>query len=108
MLNGKPYHPTLDVEALPRRVAHAVHAFLACADIAYGNGAGPFTAAEICVYDSYEALTPRHTGAALREASKLGLAQRWDRYWTSTFLAAEFKTAFEDRFLRETADDTDE
>jgi hypothetical protein len=100
-LRGKPYNPELDVEALPRRVAHAVHALLSCASVMEGNGIGPFTAAEVCVYDSYEAFSPRHTGAALREAQKRGLAQNWGGYWSATFLAAEFRAALEDRFLRQ-------
>lgn len=100
-LNGKPYNPELDVEALPRRVAHAVHALLQTANIMESNGSGPFTAAEVCVYDSYEAYSPRHTAAALREAQKLGLAQNWGGYWSSTYLSTEYKAAFEERFLRE-------
>lgn len=94
---------SLDVDALPARAAHAIHALMAASDIAYGNGIGPFTAAEVCVYDAgYEAITSSHTGAALREAAKLGLcAYIPPGYWTPTNLARDHKRAFEERFLRD-------
>lgn len=93
-------------DSLPRRTAHAVHALMAAGSIAYGNGPGPFTAAEVCVYDSWEALSPRHTAAALREAQKLGLAMFVPpSYWTPTNAALALRGAFEERFLRDTVEE---
>src|SRR5438045_2742998 len=94
-----------DVEKLPRRAAHATHALSAASAIGDGGGYGPFTAAEVCVHDSFEALSPRHTAAALRQAQKLGLAMYVPGgagYWTATNFALEHRRAFEERFLRDT------
>lgn len=102
--------PTFDVAAgfdvndLPRRLAHATHALMAAANVMEGNGPGPLTSAEVCVYDA-EALSPRHTGAALREARKKGLVMYvpgGEGYWTPTNFALGYKREFEDRYLRET------
>lgn len=89
----------LYVDALPPRVAHAVHALIvATAE----HPPMPRTAAEVCVYDApYEALSGRHTGAALREAEKLGLAMYASPYWVATNAALELKYALEERALRD-------
>lgn len=86
------------VAALPRRVAHAMHALLA-ASSAYGAGQGPHTAAEVCVYDSHEAYSPRHTGQALRQAQARGLCVNAGGYWFPTNLAYEHRRAFEERYI---------
>lgn len=58
----------LDVDAMPRRAAHAVYAvFAASRDLRM-----PPTAAEACHYDE-EAISVKATAAALREAAKHGL-----------------------------------
>jgi hypothetical protein len=90
-----------DVDALPRRTAHATHALMAAGSIAYGNGSGPFTAAEVCIYDG-EALTVRSTAAALREAAKWGLVIGLAGLWTPGWLALEHRREFEERYLRDT------
>lgn len=94
-----------DVDRLPPRVAHAVYALMAAANVSYGNGQGPFTAAEVCVYDAHwEALTPRHTGAALREAQEMGFAVYVaGGYWTPTNFSLEHRSEFTDRFLSDEA-----
>lgn len=89
------------VDALPPRVAHAVHALIvATAE----HPPMPRTAAEVCIYDApYEALSGRHTAAALREASKLGLAWRTlsGGYWIPSTRALNLKSALEERALRD-------
>lgn len=94
-----------EVDALPRRVAHAVHALLVCEadDLPYG----PFTAAEVCIFDGPDAFSPLHTGAALREARDMDLVSLWGRQkgvglWSPTNKALDAKLQFETRFLRET------
>jgi hypothetical protein len=63
---------------------------------------GPYKAAEIMLYD-VEAMSPAGTGAALREARKRGLAACWGRgLWSSSLLALEHRSAFEERYLRDT------
>lgn len=96
----------IDVDKLPPRVAHAVHALMYASLPGGGGGFGPFTAAEVCVYDAnWEAFSPSHTGAALREAQKRGLVIFVPGgYWTPTNLALDHRRAFERRFL---ADDPD-
>ncbi len=87
------------VNDLPPRVAHAVHALLATGR---EEGYGPFTAAEVCVYDASEAFSPKHTGVALSHARRLGLALFIPpRFWTPSDLALDNRDAFEDRFLRD-------
>lgn len=91
-----------DVNALPRRVAHAVHALMEVRNDVTVGPYGHFKASEVVLYDS-EALTARHTGTALREAQKLGLAAYIGRgLWTATNLALENRAAFEERYIRET------
>lgn len=91
----------MNVDELPPRVAHAVHGLLAASSIGMGGGSGPFTAAEVCVYD-FDALSPRGTGAALREAAKRGLVVFVPpRYWTPTNATLDHRRAFEDRALRD-------
>lgn len=95
----------LDADALPRRVAHATFALVFRPLMAHDYG--PFTAAEVCEFDGPEAYTPQHTGAALREAAKLGLAMyipSGGGLWTATNYALDNKQALEDRFLRDTED----
>jgi hypothetical protein len=87
------------VDALPARVAHVVHALMVCS--INGLRYGPFTAAEVAVYDGPEAFTPLHTGSALREARKRGLAVGWDGYWTASYAALDARSLFEERFLRD-------
>jgi hypothetical protein len=94
----------IDVAALPRRTAHAVSALMQAANIMEGNGAGPFTAAEVCVYDS-EAMSVRHTAAALRAGQRAGLCvyiPGGEGYWTPTNAALDQKREFEERFCDET------
>lgn len=91
---------TVDVWGLPARTAHAVHALMFASAPGGGNAYGPFTADEVCTYDAYwEALSPKHTGAALREAQKRGLVMFVPpRYWTPTNAALDNRTAFGERF----------
>ena len=95
----------MNVAELPARVAHATHALMAASHPSMGGGQGPFTAAEVCIYDApWEALSARHTGAALREAQRRGLAVHIPGgYWIPTGLAYEARSALEDRYL---ADET--
>lgn len=84
------------VAALPPRVAHAAHALLVCAREEHT----PATAAEVCVYDSHvEAFSARHTGAALREAQRRGLAINAFGVWVPTPWAHEVQLALEERAL---------
>jgi hypothetical protein len=91
---------TVDVEALPRRVAHVVHALLE-AQGPMAHGPMPLRCREVMEYDG-EALTARATGRALQRARDRGLAQNWGSLWSPTFLASHYKRQFEDRYLRET------
>jgi len=93
----------MTVDELPARVAHAVHALMYASLPSGGGETGPFTAAEVCVYDAHwEAITPRHTAAALREAQKLGLCVYVPPgYWTPTNRALEQRRRFDDRFARD-------
>lgn len=87
------------VAGLPPRVAHAVHGLLVASSEFPPK---PCSASEVCIYDAHwEALSGRHTGAALREASKLGLCFHAGPYWVATNLALDHKQAFETRFLRD-------
>jgi hypothetical protein len=95
------------IEALPRRVAHAAYAVIAAAKV--GGEYGPFTAAEVCIYDE-EAMSVKGTAAALREAQKRQLAMYvpgGEGYWTATNYALDNWTALQDRFLRDTGQDDD-
>lgn len=86
------------VDALPPRVAHAVHALM----VATAEAVMPCTAAEVCVYDAnWEALSGRHTGAALRDASRRGLCGHAGPYWIASEFALDHKAAFEVRYLRD-------
>lgn len=87
------------VDDLSLRVAHAVHALLvATAE----HPPMPRTAAEVCVFDAPEAYTPWHTGAALRQAKKLGFAANAGPYWIATDKALNWKRQFEKRYLQDT------
>lgn len=92
----------LDVEALPRRVAHVVHAIMEASG-PYAHGSGILTAREIMLYDA-EALSPKATAAGLREAQRrYGLVSYIGKgLWLPTNLALDHKRAFEDRYIRET------
>lgn len=93
---------TVNVEQLPRRVAHAVHALMAVRDDANIGPYGPFLASEVVLYDG-EAVSARATAAALREAKKFGLAVYIGHgLWTATHLALDHASQFEDRYLRDT------
>lgn len=92
----------LDVEALPRRVAHAVHALMEIRNDVTVGPYGPYRASEIVLYDG-EAMSVRATAAALREAQKRGLAVYVGRgLWTAAGIALDHRRAFEDRYIRET------
>lgn len=67
-----------DVDALPRRQAHALGALFAATESVAG-GHVP-TAAEVCLYDE-EAVSVKATAAALREAAKRGLCYCMSGYW---------------------------
>jgi hypothetical protein len=92
--------PALDVEALPRRVAHVTHALIE-AQSAYAFGQQPLRSGEVVLYDG-EALDARQTASALRRARNHGLVACAGRYWFPTFLALEHRRALEERYLRET------
>lgn len=101
----------MDVQSLPRRTAHAVHALLAASNTVQGGQHLP-PAHDVCLWDG-EALSVRGTAAALVHAQRLGLAvyvpdmqNRALGYWTPTQLALEHRRAFEDRYLAETDDGT--
>ena len=94
---------TVDVWTLPARTAHVVHALMFGTEPGGGGAYGPFTTAEVCVWDApWEALTPRHTAAALRHAQRLGLvAYVPGGYWIPTNRALEQRRVFGERFLRD-------
>lgn len=84
------------VQALPRRVAHAVYALVA---LGRDEPYGPFTASEVVLYDE-EARDARATGRALQSAAKLGWVLCIERrYWTPTCRALDRRKALEERFL---------
>jgi hypothetical protein len=87
------------VAALPRRVAHAVHALQAL----HEDGVmGPWRPCEIIVRD-VESLSIASTCGALKRAMALGLVGKWGRGLYSTSpLAGDLKEAIEDRFLADT------
>lgn len=92
----------LDVSALPRRTAHAVHALLAIRNDPSLGPYGPFKASEVVLYDS-EALSARSTGRALAHALRLGLADRWGPgLWVATNFALDHRSALEERYLADT------
>lgn len=90
------------IDQLPARVAHATHALMESSG-AYAYGTGPRTAREACEYDApWEALTPRHTAAALREAARRGLVAYVPRgLWMPTNVAYAHRNALEARYLRD-------
>lgn len=92
---------SLDVDGLPRRVAHAVHALMEVRNDVSVGPYGPFKASEVVLYDD-EALSARSTAAALSHAERLGLAINIRGYWTATVLALDHCRAFEERYMRET------
>lgn len=97
-MNNTASEPRLDVDALPRRTAHAMHAlFEASRELRM-----PPTAAETCVYDE-EAVSVKATAAALREAQRRGLAANARGFW---FVAGDAlllgRRPFERRWLVDT------
>lgn len=86
-----------------RRVAHAVHALMEVRNDPGIGPYGPFKASEVVLYDG-EALDARATGAALREAEKVGLAINIRGHWTATNLALDHCHEFEGRYIRETSE----
>lgn len=87
---------------LPPRAAHVMHALMARWSDA--DGSGPLTAAEVCEYD-IEALTVRHTAAALARARQFGLAElAGPGLWTATNRAWMMRAAIEERFRTEVPD----
>lgn len=85
-------------EDIPRRVAHVTHALME-AWTAVG-GSAPVTTAEVCEYDS-EALSARHTAAALCRARDHGLAGGTGGLWFATPRAWELRRILEERTLAE-------
>lgn len=84
------------VDAMPARMAHALHGLL----VASAEEKAPATAAEICVYD-FDALSPRATGQALRRAAERGYCFLTQDLWWPTNAAHELRYALEDRALRD-------
>ncbi len=85
---------------LPPRVAHVLHALMT----RWSDEGHAVTAAEVCEYDS-EALTVRHTAAALARARKLGLAGNLaPGLWLATDRAWAMRSALEHRFRAEVHD----
>jgi hypothetical protein len=97
----------LDVDKLPRRVAHAVHALLEASG-PYAFNMGVLKPSEVMLYDA-EAMSVSSTGNALRRAMRYGLVDRagYGLYFP-TLLALEHRRAFEDRYHRDTARDGDD
>lgn len=94
------------VDTYPRRVAHAVHALMEVRNDVNIGPYGPFKASEIVLYDA-EALSARSTAAALREAQKFGLAFYVGHgLWTASHFALDRCRDFEERYLRDTADES--
>lgn len=91
----------IDVDALPRRTAHALYALLATSrDLRM-----PPTAAEICHYDE-EAVSVRATAAALREAAARHLCVCAGGYWFAIGDTLHLGSGpFERRFIADTGDD---
>ncbi|MGH3121083.1 MAG: hypothetical protein ACRDND_08625 [Streptosporangiaceae bacterium] len=89
-----------DCPEIPDRAAHVTHALMEAWSAA--GGSAPVTTAEVCEYDS-EALTPRHTAAALIQARRLGLANGGRGLWFATDRAWAIRRVLEDRFLAEVA-----
>jgi hypothetical protein len=88
----------LDVDALPRRQAHALHAVFAWC---HENPNSFPTAAEACVFDE-ESDGPLSTGCALREARKRGLCALVDGGWLPIGDALTVgRQPFEDRVARD-------
>lgn len=92
-----------EVAALPRRIAHVLHALLESSG-AYALGSGPKTAAEVVLYDS-EAPNSGATLDALKRAMLkdlcVGTFSR-PRLWIPANRTIEMRAALEARFLRET------
>jgi hypothetical protein len=81
---------------LPLRTARVVYALMEA--WTGSGGSAPVTSAEVCEYDS-EALTIRHTSAALAQARRLGLADGCDDLWFATDRAWEMRRTIEDQVL---------
>lgn len=88
----------LDVDALPRRQAHALYALFAWC---HENPNSIPTAAEVCSFDE-EAVSVKATASALREAAKRGLCICAGGYWCpmgDALIAG--RQPFEDRVARD-------
>ena len=96
---SSPARPQIDeaAAALPRRVAHALHALLEAGAAA---GVALVASSAVCAYDA-EAKNVRATAAALTQAKRLGLASFSGRYWFARPPARELRTALEERYLAE-------
>lgn len=95
----------IPIKDLPRRVAHVTYALMESSS-PYAYGVGPRTTREVMEYDS-EALTLSSTFDALSRAMGIGLVARTfgrPTLWFPTNLAYDHRSAFEDRFLRDTED----
>lgn len=93
----------LDVDALPRRVAHVTHALME-SSTQYAFGMGLRTPSEVMIYDE-EALSLSATSHALVRAMRRGLVDRGGHgLWFPTNLALDHRRAFEDRYLRDTGE----
>lgn len=94
-----PDSRTEAVEALPRRVAHVVHALLVVVD----DLNMPARAGEVCVRDEH-APSVRSTSSALQRARARGLAVNAGQVWVPTTSAHDLSEALEARFLRDVDD----
>jgi hypothetical protein len=89
--------PAGEAAGLPPRVAHVLHALMA----RWADRGEAVTASEVCEYDS-EALTVRHTVAALVQARRLGLACNLaPGLWFATGHAQAMRASLEQRFRAE-------
>jgi hypothetical protein len=94
-----PPQTLADVATLPPRTAHVVYALIVAVD----DLKMPVKTDEVLLYDG-ESNGVRSTGSALRDACRLGLAQRVPigGYWIPTPKARELWIALEDRYLEDT------
>lgn len=92
----------LDVDALPRRVAHVAHALMAASD-PMAFGIGPLKVSEIMIYDG-ESLSPAATNSALlRAMRKHRLVDRVGYgLYIPSIIALDNRAALEERYLRDT------
>lgn len=95
-----PSDATEQVASLSRRTAHVTHALLVCAE----EERTPARADEIVIYDS-EAINATSTARALANAVKENLAVKAGDFWIPSLRAHDLRSALEERFLRETAED---